>query len=130
MVVDASVAVKWFLAEDRTNEARALLADEDLIAPGIIRLEVAHVLWKGVRRGAMTPSALESSMDVMDQLFAGAAATDDLIAPAMQLMRRLGHPVYDCLYIALADRVGTTLVTADERQFSAARRARIQTVLL
>jgi predicted nucleic acid-binding protein len=130
MVVDASVAVKWFLAEDRSDAARDLLDKEPLTAPGMIRLEVAHVLWSATRRGVILEADFRASSSVMDQLFAAAPATDELIAPASRLMRRLDHPVYDCLYIALAHRESVALVTADERQFSAARKARIDAVLL
>lgn len=69
-------------------------------------------------------------MALMDSLFASAPATDALIAPAVRLMLSLQHPVYDCLYLALAEREGMPLVTADERQFAAARRARIEARLL
>lgn len=130
MIVDASVAIKWFLTEDGSDEARRILAHETIYAPGAIRIEVAHVLWKSVRRRILEPEALSPAIEVMGQVFSEAAATDDLIGPAIDLMNRLQHPVYDCLYLALAEREGLSLVTADQRQFAAARKARIEARLL
>ena len=52
IVVDASVAVKWFLAEDRSSAALDLKgADVDLIAPSSVIFEVYHALWDAVRTG-------------------------------------------------------------------------------
>jgi predicted nucleic acid-binding protein len=53
------------------------------------------------------------------------AAGRDLLTPALELSLELRHPVYDCLYLALAQRRGVPLVTADERLISALRRRRI-----
>jgi predicted nucleic acid-binding protein len=50
--------------------------------------------------------------------------TDDLVSEANRLSWSLDHPIYDCLYIALALRENSTLVTADAKQFAAARKAR------
>ena len=46
LVLDASVAVKWFVEEPGTAAALALLAeDESLIAPELVIAEVANVAW-------------------------------------------------------------------------------------
>ena len=130
MIVDASIAVKWFLDEDRFVEARSLLGSDSLNAPQLIRIEVTHVLWRAVKRGRLESGAFSSAMQVMDKVFEGAASTDALIARSIALTTHLNHPVYDCLYIALAEREAAVLVTADERQFSAARRAKVPARLL
>ena len=52
VVVDASVAVKWFIAEQWTEESRKLLAGRiDRHAPDLILAETTNVLWKKARRG-------------------------------------------------------------------------------
>jgi predicted nucleic acid-binding protein len=130
MIVDASVAIKWFIEEDRSDEARSILAGEAVHAPGVIRIEVAHVLWKSARRGILSIEALSAALAAMERNFPLPAPTDGLIRPAIDLMKRIDHPVYDCLYLALAEREGIPLVTADERQYAAARKARIEARLL
>ena len=62
LVIDASVAVKWLLPEDGREEAlrlQDLYQDEkiDLIAPSLLGVEVANVLWKRARRGDLTSAA-------------------------------------------------------------------------
>jgi predicted nucleic acid-binding protein len=55
-VVDASVAVKWYLPEAESTRATALLASGNILsAPGLIYPEVANVFWKRVQRGELEP---------------------------------------------------------------------------
>lgn len=125
-VIDASVAVKWFLEEDRSREARVFLAnDEVLLAPAFLLPELAHALWSAVRGGRTPPQAVPAALTAVRGRFDRLTPDPDLIDEAADLMLGLNHPVYDCLYLALASREKATLVTADERLFAVARRARI-----
>jgi predicted nucleic acid-binding protein len=114
LVIDASVALKWVLAEPGQAAADALL-DEDLIAPSLWLLEAANALWKRSRRGEIS---LEEANERLSELFNAPVTAipieDDLVEAAL-LAQRLGHPVYDCLYLALAVREQTQVVTADRR---------------
>jgi predicted nucleic acid-binding protein len=47
---------------------------------------------------------------------------DQLAARALELAVDLRHPIYDCLYLALAERERAPIVSADARLISAARR--------
>jgi predicted nucleic acid-binding protein len=49
-----------------------------------------------------------------------------LLARAMEVARLLKHPVYDCVYLALAERERATVVTADARLLQQARRRRLR----
>src|SRR5688572_25543789 len=109
LVLDASVAVKWVLPEIDTPRALALRDDfrklvHELIAPDIFPVEVAHALTRAERRGLLKPQEAQSKLD--DVL-----VTAPDLHPYMPLLRRavafssqhrLG--VYDCLYVALAER--------------------------
>ena len=49
-VIDASVAVKWYLAEVHQPEAIIVLdSDEILMAPDLLLSEVGNIIWKKVR---------------------------------------------------------------------------------
>ena len=78
-------------------------------------LEAANALWKRSRRGEIS---LEEAGERLSELFNAPVTAipieDDLLA-ATTLAHRLGHPVYDCLYLALAVREQTQVVTADRR---------------
>jgi predicted nucleic acid-binding protein len=115
LVVDASVAIKWLIEEDGTDAAEALRGRR-LVAPQLIRVEVANVLRTIAARG-LTPLASAAELFA---LFQGAPVDivdvdDALERRALDLAMALAHPVYDCLYLALAERMGASMVTADTR---------------
>jgi predicted nucleic acid-binding protein len=51
---------------------------------------------------------------------------DQLAARALELAVDLRHPIYDCLYLALAERERAPIVSADAKLLSAANR--LQTI--
>lgn len=125
MIIDASVAVKWFAIEAFHDEARALLAGpEPLLAPDILAVEVANALSVKVGRGE-----LDESETVRAVAAIGGGGQPELrpspplTAEAFRMARRLEHPVYDCVYLALAEELDLPLVTADERFVAAAQPA-------
>jgi predicted nucleic acid-binding protein len=114
VVIDASVALKWVLDEPGKQAADALL-DQELIAPALWLLEAANVLWKRAQRGEISAEgAAERLSELYNAPVTTVAIEDDLLAAA-DLANLLAHPVYDCLYLALAVREDTYVVTADRR---------------
>ncbi|MGJ3628099.1 type II toxin-antitoxin system VapC family toxin [Sphingomonas sp. MMS24-JH45] len=51
MVIDASVAVKWFVPEEDSDRAFKIVALHQLCAPSLLRTEVGNAIWKKLRRG-------------------------------------------------------------------------------
>jgi predicted nucleic acid-binding protein len=127
LVVDASVAVKWFLPEDGSGDALAL-KDEgiDLIAPATALYEIYHAVWHADRTGRARGIELARMPELLSKTFSVVAPIEPLFLPAAGLAAGLPHPIYDCLYLALAQREHAAVVTADERLFAAARKARIK----
>jgi len=121
LVIDASVVVKWFIDEPGADCAAALRS-EALTAPDLILVEVGNALWKHQRRGVLT------SADDLDAIAALQAApialtsVADLLMTAARLAAELDHPLYDCVYLALAMREGVPLVRCallhDDRDFA------------
>lgn len=116
LVVDASVALKWFVSEEGSTQAATLLAGLDaLVAPDPIVAEVVNAAWRSVRAGTM--------LDIQHDRIAArlGAAFDELVplsslAPrAAAVSRLLEHPAYDCFYLALAEARAARLITADRR---------------
>jgi predicted nucleic acid-binding protein len=117
LIVDASVALKWFL-KDETQwiEAKALLDEpEGLIAPELIIAEVCNAAWRGVRANRMLQEQAEGIARSLPNLFTLLVPTSGLAEQAVVMSGRLDHPVYDCFYLALADARHVPLVTADAR---------------
>jgi predicted nucleic acid-binding protein len=122
LVVDASVALKWVLAEPGQDAADALL-DEDLIAPSLWLLEAANALWRRSLRGELSAGEAEERLSELFNAPVTSIPIEDDLSMAAALAQRLGHPVYDCLYLALAVREQTQVVTADRRFWTIAQAA-------
>lgn len=124
VIVDASVVVKWFVVEELHAEARDLLTGtEALFAPDILATEVANALWAKAARGEIDePVALRDVAAVSGRGEPELRPSPPLAPRAFSLARQLNHPVYDCVYLALAERLDAPLVTADRRFVAAVRR--------
>jgi predicted nucleic acid-binding protein len=127
LVVDASVAVKWVLPESGSEEAAALRRhDMDLIAPSLIIAEIGNALWKKVLRGQIEGRDALPALRTAIAHFSEIISFEDLVEAAIQLAIDVRQPIYDCLYLALAQREGVPLITADEDMLAAARRIKIK----
>lgn len=116
LVVDASVAVKWLLIEPGRPEARRLLDQgQRLIAPELIVAEVVNVAWKRLIAGTIDRLQAAEIPGELPRLFAELCPIAPLAARALAIAEALGHPAYDCFYLALAETRNATLVTADRR---------------
>ena len=118
VVLDASVALKWVLSEADSDRALRLLdafrnKATDLIAPDAFALECAHGLTKAERRGAAVDA--EKSWLVLMADSPRLFPSRPLITRAIEIARAARIGVYDCLYVALAEREGCDLITADVR---------------
>ena len=116
LVVDASVAVKWLIAEDGSDAADRLLTNgDDLYAPRLMASEVANALWRKVRMGEIERGQAGALTAAVLEMPVRWSADETVCADAVRLALALDRPVYDCVYLALAHRLGARMVTADER---------------
>jgi len=120
LVVDASVAAKWYLKEEGHERAAAIMEaglrrETKLLAPVLLAAELGNVLWQRNRRGDL----------IRDEVFEVWAAfvsapvnlfdIAPLMSPALEISLDTGCAVYDALYVALAEAEGAKLVTADRK---------------
>ena len=118
LVVDASVALKWFVDEEGSPEAGSLLTGGIiLIAPDLIMPEICNGTWKLVRRGMMDQIQQTAAVTRLPSMLDELAPTGPLAPRAAAISMLLDHPAYDCFYLALAEQRGATMVTADRRLF-------------
>jgi predicted nucleic acid-binding protein len=125
-VVDASVAVKWYFPESGRVPARRLLHEaidgrRELLAPDLIVVEFANVLWKKVQRKECDPLQAEQIFEAFGTDAPRLVASEPLASRALELALRLGEVVYDCVYLATAIEREASLVTADARLARCAR---------
>lgn len=119
-VVDSNVAAKWVLPELDSDSAR-LLRDgfskgtHNLVAPDIFPIEVGHALTRAERQRRISQSeSLNLWVDVMTTPPQFVSSLP-LMPRALVLSSQARIGVYDCLYVALAERELTRVVTAGQR---------------
>jgi len=118
LVLDTSVAVKWYLPEDLHDEAINLLrhaeaGDVELLAPGTVQPEFFNALWWQHRREDLP---LESVRNLWEQFALDPVvlyAPEDLMARAAEIALETQAIIYDAVFLALADNFETVVVTAD-----------------
>jgi predicted nucleic acid-binding protein len=123
VVVDASVAVKWVLDEEFTQQARHLLRDSarlPILAPAHLSSEVTNALYQRVRTTDPTKHiSAEEAQEALTQFLRfriELRAEPELYQQALRFTQthRLSQ-IYDSLYIVLAQLTHTELWTADQR---------------
>ena len=119
-ILDVSVAVRWVVPNELTPKALKLREEyehkiHNLLAPDIFIAEAANALTKAERQkliaiGESTPlhTQIVASLPVLHSHFA-------YVARALDISSKTRGGFYDCLYVALAEREGCDLITADDK---------------
>src|SRR5215510_12229643 len=111
-VMDASVAIKWFVDEIHAEAARRLQKDQyQLFAPDLLWPECGNILWKKVRRGELTPDEARLIWSGLEQQPIGTFPSQPLLELALEVAFDTSCAVYDSCYLALAMLIGCQLVT-------------------
>ena len=119
-VVDSNVAIKWVLNEPDSPKALTIRDDfvrqiHELISPDVFPIEVAHALARAERKGILVPPQGIRALTTILQILPDLHDSLDLLPRAFEISSTLRLGVYDCLYIALAERENAPLITADNR---------------
>ncbi len=130
VVVDASVAAKWLVAEPDSEIAAMLLDGSfDLQAPRLLVSEIGNMLWCMAVNGSIEEyEAARLAAALLDMPLQW---RDDerTCVEAVRIAVELGHPAYDCMYLALALLIGSQVVTADKRFVSAVASTPYRTIV-
>ena len=124
LVVDASVAAQWVLEQEGTARASALRTEGGLIAPSLIAAEIGSAIWKAVRRGAVSRADALVAIEAALLPFEALIPIEQLRVRALALAIELDHPIYDCFYLALAERERAPVISADKRLMAAGKRVK------
>ena len=117
LILDASVAVKWFTMEPLRDKAliirnKYVNGELDLEAPSLLYYEVANALRYNPRFGIEeVRSAVRALEDLAITIY---DFKGELASRAVELAYRFGITVYDAAYVALAAMRNATLYTADK----------------
>lgn len=125
-IVDASVAAKWYFQEEHSERADALLErDCEILAPGLLVVEIANLVWKRARRGEITEAMADRIVASLRQVPLEIRPTAELVTAALPLALHGGLTLYDAFYAAMAVKSGGPLVTADRKLYDVLRRGKL-----
>src|SRR5216683_4353085 len=119
-VLDSSIGFKTLVPEALTDKAELLLQDyrnavHELLSPDVYPVEVIHALTRAERQGRITPAEggklYVSFMTSLPKL----RPNMSLLPRAYDISSNMRVGVYDCLYVALAEREHCELATADDK---------------
>ena len=131
IVLDASVAAKYFFPEADSNLANALISSGSrIIAPDLIFAEMAHVAIRRVRRDGVSYEMANRVVHAVGKLLNEVYPISPLRQRAFDLGVRHGLSAYDGVYLALAESREARLATADVQLAKAARKAGLGDYLL
>jgi predicted nucleic acid-binding protein len=121
IVVDASLAVKWFLPEPGAEAAAALLLEQDeIVGPDMLAVEVHATLVRGANIVKSNRVEAETAIRRFQAMIESGEVTlirslPNQIEHSANLAMVLGHPLKDCIYLTLAMEMGCDLITCDAR---------------
>lgn len=127
-VLDASVAIKWYVPEVHSDEARkvltALSKGLTLHAPDLIYPEFGNILWKKERLGELTRAEAAEIIAAFTAVPKTIHKSETLLPAALEIATLSGRTVYDSLYLALAAHLDTVVITADLKLYNALEKTR------
>lgn len=129
--MDASVAAMWFVPEELSRLAVALLdAPYECVAPELARIEVANALLRNVRKGNLSAEVASGSLARLRRPVLEFVPFDRFVDDAYRLAQHHGGSVYDAVYVCLAVDELVPLVTNDARLGRTGRAAGIEVCML
>lgn len=116
IILDCSAAVEMVRATPRGQGFEGLLLQgERVVTSSLFQVEVRSAFWKYVQAGLLTPDQAVGRANMALALVDEFVPIEENMAESFAEAMRLGHPVYDMLYVTLARRNATTLFTVDKK---------------
>jgi predicted nucleic acid-binding protein len=125
-VLDASVAVRWLLAEPGFEKAEQLVLNarnglDELIAPDFFLAECGHALFRAERKNNIAAGEARRLLTILIHDLPDLHPSHELVPRAAAICQHLRKSFYDCLYMALAEREQIQFITADTKLVTAAQ---------
>lgn len=125
IILDASVALKWRLDdEEHVQKAQKILEDFsegkiNLVVPELFFIEVANGLKVAVKRGRIGEDRAREFVELLLKLELCTIETADILLNALDIAFRYDRAVYDCIYLAAAEKLGCEIYTGDKKLYNA-----------
>ena len=130
-IVDASIAVKWFVPEPHAiNASRLLDGSFELLAPDLIFPEFGNVIWKKWRRDEITSGFAIGIIEAFRRLSIHRYDSKLFFGKAWSIAERFGRSFYDSLYLAIAKAESCPVITADLKLYNALKNGPLRKTVL
>jgi len=106
--------VQWIAEEDTSSLSETLLTRADLVAPDLLLIEVANALRRKVYVGDISIDHAKAGLQFIREKVRLERTSAEILDSALELAELMYDPVYDCIYLAMAERSKTILVTYDQ----------------
>ncbi len=110
-VLDASAVVKFVVRQVHASDVSYF--DDSMVAPDLMLCEVGSGLRRAVRLGFVAPQLAPTLLQEVLEMPVESESSRDLLERAFELRHNV--TVADGCYVALAERLGCAILTADER---------------
>lgn len=117
IVLDASVIIKWFQEEEGSDRALVIQqrherGEDMIVVPALALYEITNVL----RYRRLTTEKVETILDILEDLEMGVFSFSSAeLKEVLRFARKHDLSVYDAVYAVLAERLGCSLITADQK---------------
>lgn len=117
-VIDASVGIKWFVPEVHEQAALDIYRSTyEFIAPDLIYAEIGNILWKKWRRGEISDKVASGILRDFKEIKFLIYQSLDLAEETLNIAKTYNLSFYDSLYVSVAVKTDTALITADQKLF-------------
>lgn len=131
IVLDASVAVKWFIPEVHSENAIRLLDNPiKFLAPNLIYAEVGNILWKKTRLKELTAEVAGEILNDFKKMPLEITENQSILEAVWHIATKYQRTFYDSLYLALARTENCQFVTADQAFVNALKTTDLSASLL
>lgn len=126
LLIDSSVAAKWFLPEPDSPEAKQLMhnvsaAGGKLIVLDLAKVEITNAIWKYQHRKQITSNEATRLFLQLLRTPVATEAAETSLREGFEIAARYDRSVYDAVFVATARRLGLKGVTSDEPLYNAVR---------
>ena len=130
LIIDASVAGKWFFDEALNEAADNLISPHNrFVAPDLLASEFINIVQKNTRIRKITFEYGLAAIKRFQTLPIHYIPALELMETAYRISIGLEHPAYDCVYLAIPEKQGGVMVTADMRFYKKVRNSRYASLI-
>lgn len=126
MILDTNVFLNYSF--QYSEKIERLIADNQIFAPSFLRLEVVNILRKHHFFNGVSLEIINFYEEQIFSLITAFVPDSELFNTAKKLSFQINHPIYDCLFLALALETSDTFATSDQKLSAKAASLNIATI--